>query len=150
MPYAAEEYAQMFRRHRAALLDLLELIPDPVGEAVPWDGGRSIKDLVDHLYSTGEGVISMLSGGTWEEQPASATLSDAVTRLRTNTEAVTEKISTLNEPELEQELTVFGGARWPAYRLIDFHREHEVHHKGQLWLMARQAAVEPPFFMQMT
>ena len=49
----------------------------------------------------------MLSGGTWEEQPSSATLSDAVTRLRTNTEAVTEKISTLNEPELEQELTVF-------------------------------------------
>ena len=43
MPYAAEEYAQMFRRHRAALLDLLELIPDPVGEAVPWDGGRGIR-----------------------------------------------------------------------------------------------------------
>ncbi len=150
MPYAAEEYAQMFRRHRAALLDLLDQIPDSAGEVVPWDGGRSIKHIVDHLYSTGEGVISMLSGGTWEEQSASATLTEAVARLHMNTAGVIEKISSLGEPDLQQELTVFGGARWPAYRLIDFHREHEVHHKGQLWLMARLGGIEPPFFMQMT
>lgn len=71
-------------------------------------------------------------------------------RLRANTEALSAKISALSEHDLLQELTVFGGARWPAYRLIDFHREHEVHHKGQLWLMAREAGVEPPFFMHMT
>ncbi|AWN22814.1 DinB family protein [Deinococcus irradiatisoli] len=150
MPYAAEEYAQMFSRHRAALLDLLAQVPDLAGEIAPWEGGRSIKDLVDHLYSTGEGVVSMLSGGTWEAQPASATLAEAVARLHTNTAVVTEKISGLDEHALQQELTVFGGARWPAYRLIDFHREHEVHHKGQLWLMARQAGIEPPFFTQMS
>ncbi|WP_310582173.1 DinB family protein [Deinococcus sp.] len=26
---------------------------------------------------------------------------------------------------------------------------HEDHHKGQVWLMARQVGVKPPFFMQM-
>ncbi|MFC4454264.1 DinB family protein [Deinococcus sonorensis] len=150
MPYDADEYAQMFRRHRAALLDLLERVPDVAGDTVPWPGGRSIKDLVDHLYSTGEGVISMLSGGGWEAQPPSASLSEAVARLHTNTGVVIERISALSEQNLQQELTVFGGARWPASRLIDFHREHEVHHKGQLWLMARQSGIEPPFFIQMT
>ena len=150
MPYAAAEYGEMFRRHRAPLLDLLAQLPDQAAEVSPWPGGLSIRDLVDHLYSTGEGVVSMLSGGPWEPQPPSATFRDAVARLQTNTETVSRKISALSEQDLLQEVTVFGGARWPAYRLIDFHREHEVHHKGQIWLMTRQGGIEPPFFTQMT
>ncbi len=70
-------------------------------------------------------------------------------RLRGNTSEIAGKLSALTDEELSQELTVFGGARWPAYRLVDFHQEHEGHHKGQLWMMARLIGIEPPFFVQM-
>lgn len=149
MPYPAQEYAQLFQKHREALLDLLEQIPDEQGDTSAWQGGMTFKQMTDHLFSTGAGVVDMLSGGTWQRQAPSATLREAVARLRQNTQAVVQRFSTLSEDDLQGEVTAFGGAKWPAYQLIDFHREHEAHHKGQLWVMARQVGLEPPFFVRM-
>ncbi|MDB5046692.1 MAG: DinB family protein [Deinococcus sp.] len=149
MPYPAEVYAQAFQQHRAALLDLLDRIPPEYGDRTAWEGGKSITETVDHLFSTGAGVVDMLSEGTWGAQEPSATLDGAAARLRGNTQVVVDKLLSLSDADLTQELTVFGGARWPAYRLVDFHREHEAHHKGQLWVMARQIGIEPPFFVRM-
>ncbi|PYE49919.1 DinB family protein [Deinococcus yavapaiensis] len=149
MPYAVEDYVQMFRRHRDALVDLLERLPDESGDTTFWEGGMSITQLVDHLYSTSVGVVDLLSGRPWGKQSPSPSLNAAVARLRDHTPVVVEALSSLSDDDLQSERTVFGGARWPTYQLIDFHREHEVHHKGQLWLMARAVEVEPPFFVRM-
>ena len=150
MPYAPEDYARMFHRHREALVDLLTRLPNQAGETRVWEGGMSIVQLVDHLYSTSVGVVDLLSGRPWQQQPPSTSLDVAVARLRNHTEVVVDTLASLSEDDLQRERTVFGGARWPAYQLVDFHREHEVHHKGQLWLMARAAGVEPPFFVRMS
>ncbi|MFC4637824.1 DinB family protein [Deinococcus hohokamensis] len=149
MTYTGEEYAMQFQRHRSTLLELLGHIPESKANFVAWDGGMSILQTADHLLSTGAGVVDMLSGGTWEKQPSSPSLAEATDRLRQNTTSVSEKLMAMTQDDLNRELTVFGGARWPAYRLVDFHREHEVHHKGQLWVMARMAGLQPPFFIDM-
>ncbi|UQN08666.1 DinB family protein [Deinococcus sp. QL22] len=149
MAYPAHVYVQSFQQHRAALLELLDRIPPEHGDTTIWEGGRSITQTVDHLLSAGVGVVDMLSGGSWGDQVPSAALPEATARLGASTELVIDKLSALSDEELNHELTVFGGARWPAYRLVDFHREHEIHHKGQLWVMARVMGIEPPFFTHM-
>ncbi|UBV44625.1 DinB family protein (plasmid) [Deinococcus taeanensis] len=149
MSYTGEEYARQFQRHRSALLELLGGVPESKEHVVAWDGGMSILQTADHLFSTGAGVVDMLSGGTWEKQPPSPSLVEATERLRQNTASISQKLLAMTHDDLNRELIVFGGARWPAHRLIDFHREHEVHHKGQLWVMARMAGLEPPFFIDM-
>ncbi|MFB9990448.1 DinB family protein [Deinococcus oregonensis] len=149
MAYPAEVYVQSFQRHRGALLELLDRIPPEQGDTAVWAGGKSVTQTVDHLFSTGVGVVDLLAGGTWSNQVSSADLPGATVRLRANTQVVIDTLAALSDEALQQELTVFGGARWPAYRLVDFHREHEIHHKGQLWVMARILGIEPPFFTQM-
>jgi len=149
MPYPGKEYATLFELHRGALVELLDRIPARHGDASAWDGGMTVTQLVDHLYSTSAGVVDMLSGGTWQRQEPSMALGDAVARLHGSTARVVDKLSGMTDEDLRAEVTVFGGARWPAYRLVDFHREHEAHHKGQLWVMARLIGIDPPFFVRM-
>lgn len=36
----------------------------------------------------------------------------------------------------------------PLYGLIDFMVQHEAHHKGQIWLMARMIGLEPAMFVK--
>ncbi len=62
MPYPGEEYARMFQRHRAPLPELLDQLPAEHADTAPWEGGMSFKQTADHLFSTGTGVVEMLSG----------------------------------------------------------------------------------------
>ena len=49
--------------------------------------------------------------------------------------------------QLETPLEVDGVTR-KVYQWLDFVREHEVHHKGQLWIAARMLNIEPPYYIK--
>jgi uncharacterized damage-inducible protein DinB len=149
MPYSAQEYIQRFMMHRSALTDLLEKIPEDKGDFKPWEAGMSFIALTDHLSSAGINLVNMAIGKERVKLEPSTSLPAAVNRLKETTSQVQQVLSSLTPEQLAQKTSAFRGMEMPVYALVDFMREHEIHHKGQLWSMARMIGVEPPMLVKM-
>jgi uncharacterized damage-inducible protein DinB len=141
-----ERYANSLMMHRGALLDLLELIPADKGHFSPWDGGRNFLDLCDHLSNSSSYMVAAMSGQAPEQHEPSPDLAAAKERLSTNLHSVRKSLSALTDEQLSSIVEVFGGQKMPVWALAGFMIEHEAHHKGQIWVMARMIGVQPPMF----
>ncbi len=147
MPYPAKEYAEAFIKHRLPLLALLEKIPVEHSAFAIREGALSLLEMVNHLYLTDVYLLSVLNGEKFVPPAPAQDLSSALVTFKVSTPKVQAFLENLSEAQLSQEIKAFGQT-WKAYRLIEFGREHEAHHKGQLWLMARSLGIEPPMFYQ--
>ena len=146
----AQQYAQRFQMHRAALQDLYAQLPEAQGDFKAWGEGMSFLQLADHLSGASQRLLAMAQGQTpGAPLPASTTLSEARDRLSAATDAVMQTLGGLDDAALAQSITAFGGRQMPVAAMLDFVIGHEAHHKGQVWLMARMVGVKPPFFMQL-
>jgi uncharacterized damage-inducible protein DinB len=149
MPYTGAEYAQFFMMHRAALLELLERIPADKGDFRAWEGGRTITETVDHMASTANGFVSTAAGQKPERLPPSPDFPAALERIKTVTEAARQTMAGSSDSQLATEVPTFGGRTMPLSGLAEFLVQHDAHHKGQLWVMARLIGVEPPNFVKL-
>lgn len=147
MPYPAKEYADAFIRHRQPMLNLLEQIPMQHQHFTLREGAMSFLGMVNHLSMTDAYIQTALSGEKFVPPAPSPDLETALTALKTSTPKVAAFLENMTSEELNAEIQAFRQT-WKVYRLIDFGREHEAHHKGQLWLMARAVGIEPPMFYQ--
>ncbi|TSA86401.1 DinB family protein [Deinococcus detaillensis] len=146
----AQNYINAYRMHRAALQDLYAELPSEQGDFKAWEGGMSFVGLADHLSASTARIPAMLSG----EKPApaaegSADLASARTRLAASTEQVVDMLSALSDGDFDRHVSAFGGREMPIGALMEFLVQHEAHHKGQAWLMARMVGVTPPFFVKL-
>ncbi|AZI42426.1 DinB family protein [Deinococcus psychrotolerans] len=146
----AQNYINAYRMHRAALQDLYAELPSEQGNFKAWEGGMSFVGLADHLSASTARIPAMLSG----EKPVaaaegSADLASARTRLAASTEQVVDMISALSDEDFDRQVSAFGGREMPIGALMEFLVQHEAHHKGQAWLMARMVGVTPPFFVKL-
>ncbi len=148
MPYSAQEYVQALQLHRAPLLELLGQIPEDKATFVAWEGGRNFIQTTDHLKLTNLRMLAMMAGETPGSAEPSSDLASARAALETASASLTDKISQLSSEQLETVVDAFGGMKMPVYKLLDFAREHDAHHKGQLWTMARMVGVQPPMFVK--
>jgi len=149
MPHTASESAQNFTAHRSALLDLLEHIPDGQADFAAWDGGMSFKRLIDHLNGSSARMQSLMKGEKPEPVQPSADFAEAKARMKQGALEVQSMLSSLTEEQLSQVVPAFGGMQLAVHQLVNMLIEHEIHHKGQLWMMARMIGLEPPRFVKM-
>jgi uncharacterized damage-inducible protein DinB len=148
MPYSGQEYAQALQMHRAPLLELLEQIPTEQASFAAWDGGRNFIQITDHLKLTNLRMSAMIAGEKPGSAEPSSDLASARAALETASASLTDTISQLSSEQLESVVDAFGGMKMPVYKLLDFAREHDAHHKGQIWTMARMVGVQPPMFVK--
>jgi uncharacterized damage-inducible protein DinB len=148
MPYSGQEYAQALQMHRAPLLELLGQIPAEQASFAAWDGGRNFIQITDHLKLTNLRMSAMIAGEKPGNAEPSSDLSSARAALETASASLTDTISQLSSEQLETVVDAFGGMKMPVYKLLDFAREHDAHHKGQIWTMARMVGVQPPMFVK--
>lgn len=148
MPYSSQEYAQAFQFHRAPLLELLGQIPEDKGTFAAWEGGKNFIELADHLKNTRTSIAAYIAGEKPVRGEPSADLASARDALETAGTNLAEIISKLSDEQLGTMVDAFGGMKMPVYKLLDFAREHEAHHKGQVWTMARMVGVQPPMFVK--
>lgn len=148
MPYSSQEYAQAFLMHRAPLVELLGQIPEDKGSFAAWDGGKNFIELADHLKNTRTSIAAYIAGEKPVRGEPSTDLASARDALETAGVGLAETISKLSDEQLSTMVDAFGGMKMPVYKLLDFAREHEAHHKGQIWTMARMVGVQPPMFVK--
>jgi uncharacterized damage-inducible protein DinB len=146
MSYPANEYADAFLNHREPLLELLEMIPADQGEFKIYPGGQSIRQQIDQLFGFDASVLGALTGSEVSRE-ASSDLRSATARLREATPKIAGLLGAMNSDQLDSPLEVDGESR-KVYQWLDFVREHEVHHKGQLWMAARMLKIEPPYYIK--
>ncbi|WP_424951887.1 DinB family protein [Deinococcus sp.] len=150
MPTQAQRVSQTFAAHRAALTALLTEIPEEQAAYSPWEGAMNFVSLGDHLDASAKGMLAALSGqAPSREVVPSHSLHEARARLQASGEQVAQALAALSDDDLAREVPAFGGRTMPVAQLVEMLTMHEAHHKGQLWVMARQVGVKPPFFVQM-
>lgn len=147
MPYPAKEYVEAFLKHRQPLLTLLGQIPSEQSDFAIREGAMSFHTMLDHLSMTDGYLLDVMAGRKFIPAAPSSDFSSGLNQLKNSTVQVQVLLESLTEAQLIQEVNAFGQT-WKAYRLIEFGREHEIHHKGQLWVMARAVGIEPPMFYQ--
>ncbi len=147
MPYTADHYAQLFLTHRKALEGLIDKIPEDQANFQSWDGSMTFKTLADHLTASCLRFSAMAAGSAPDAFEPSDSFNTAKTKLKASTETTTSALKSLSNDQLNALIDAFGG-KMPVYALIDIMREHEAHHKGQLWMMARMIGVEPGRFLK--
>ena len=144
-----ERHAHTFMMHRGALLDLLGLIPADKGDFAAWDGGMSFHRLADHLSASINRVPAIIAGQAPGKAEPSADFMAAKEGLKVSAENARVLLSGLNDEQLSGMIEAFGGRKMPVSVLIEFLIAHEVHHKGQVWMMARMIGVQPAMFVKM-
>ena len=150
MTTQGQRAAQSFTAHRNALSTLLAEIPDESAAHTPWDGAMNFISLSDHLDASSKGMLSAIAGqAPSREVVPSQSLQEARTRLQGSGTQVAQALHGLSDDDLAREIPAFGGRMMPMSQFVELLIMHEAHHKGQVWLMARQVGVKPPFFMQM-
>ena len=146
----SQNYVAAFQMHRAALQDLYAAVPDDRGDFKAWEGGMSFIGLADHLSAAVGRLPAMLRG----EKPApaaagSADLAAARQRLSESAGQTAQLLAGISDEDFDRRVAAFGGREMPIGVLMDFIVNHEAHHKGQAWLMARMLDIQPPFFVKL-
>ncbi len=147
MSYPAQEYSDAFLNHRQPLLELLEKIPDDQSHFTIYNGGLSLVNQINQLLGFDNSVLEALTQQT-QPAPNYTALSNALAHLKINTPQIAELLAALPKTNLDANLTIEGETR-KIYQWLDFVREHEIHHKGQLWMAARMLKIEPPYYIKM-
>jgi len=146
----AELAVQHWLRHRTVLENLLPMISDEHLSYQPWEKAFSLGDLVVHIAGSSVMFARAIKNGAFQppsSRPTYTTVEDLRRIMQESTEETTALLRSLSDDVLEQTMPfnrfVANGQHW-----LDTLIDHEIHHKGQLMLYARQVGVENlPFFI---
>lgn len=142
-----EEFLTNLMMHREPLHDMLDKVPEGKEATKAFDDGMSISKTAFHILMSAERTASMLTQAAPEKPDPDMSFTEIKTRLRANTEVLQAALPKLSEEQLNSKISAFGG-EMPTYKLLEIFRDHEVHHKGQLWTLARMADIDPGSLMK--
>ncbi|KKO53091.1 DinB family protein [Paenibacillus sp. DMB20] len=137
-------------QHRHILEELLESIGDEHMDFKPHDDAMSLSELALHVAGWNDAFVSMVKTETLAKPdfPECVTMADvrqAVKNFTAKTKAAYESIT---DAELEaQNSSSHPKLQGPKRNYLSAMHDHEIHHKGQLFIYARMVGVkEVPFF----
>jgi uncharacterized damage-inducible protein DinB len=144
-----KNYVRSFTMHRAALIELLEKIPAEQADFKAWEGGMSFTRIADHLSGSSIRMGKMMQGIKPDVIEPSADFAASLERLKTTLSETQAMLGGMADEAFQVVVPAFGGREMPVASLVDFMIQHEAHHKGQVWLMARMVGIEPQMFIKM-
>jgi uncharacterized damage-inducible protein DinB len=142
-------FARSFTMHRAALIELLEKIPAEQADFKAWEGGMNFTRIADHLSGSSVRMGKMMQGVKPDVIEPSTDFTSSVERLKTTLADTQTMLGGMSDEAFQVVVPAFGGREMPVASLVDFMIQHEAHHKGQVWMMARMIGVEPAMFIKM-
>ncbi|CAH2714564.1 putative protein YjoA [Neobacillus rhizosphaerae] len=146
----AEQMMNDWLQHRNVMEELLEQIDDEHIDFKPWDGAMSLGELALHIAGWNDVFVSLVKTEEFAlpDIPKCKTMGD----VREAVKHFTEKTKALYESLTDEELEAENNSSHPKLqgtkkRYLTAMYDHEIHHKGQLFVYARLIGVnEMPFF----
>ncbi|MFC4323146.1 DinB family protein [Litchfieldia salsa] len=136
--------------HRKALIELLDTVGDDQIHYKPWDEAMSFSELVLHITGATGMFATTVKNGVFTP-PAESAKVETINQLKEIVQSETEQTKSvlegLSNEQLEQ-IIEFAGMNMPGSVLLESGKDHEVHHKGQLFTYARMMGITTlPFFI---
>ncbi|MGM0904410.1 MAG: DinB family protein [Bacillota bacterium] len=145
-----KNYISSWMSHRKALLELINTIDSDNLQYKPWDGAMTFSELVLHIAtSTGMFANTVKQGEfvppTTPKTPE--TIEELKQLVQSETDLTKGILESITEEQLNQ-LVEFSGMKMPGMAMLETAKDHEIHHKGQLFTYARLMGIENlPFFV---
>lgn len=156
--YGGKELAEAFRTVRKNTLQVAEDIPEEKYSFRAAPDTMSVAEMLAHL-ATGthwaeqcffvekKTTIAMEDFGRWMGAAGAAsktltTKAQIVEALKVNGEAFAKRLEAVTEAELATVFTNPGGSK-VAFEMLMGIKEHEMHHRGQLFLIERIVGIVP-------
>jgi uncharacterized damage-inducible protein DinB len=166
LPYGPSELARAFRTVRGNTLQIVEALPVDQMDFRPGEGARTVRELLAHIAFVDElsnafhakglrslpeldfpGLMQFLSAEEAKPRDKAA----LTVLLQERGEAFATWLESLDEAFLTEPIPMPPGQE-PATKtrleMIMGTKEHEMHHRGQLMLIARMLGQEPPLTRQ--
>jgi uncharacterized damage-inducible protein DinB len=145
-----KNYISGWMSHRKALLELINTLDSDNLQYKPWDGAMTLSELVLHI-STSTGMFANTVKQGVFVPPTTPKTPETIDELKQIVQSETEQtksiLETITEEQLDQ-LVEFAGMKMPGMAMLETAKDHEVHHKGQLFTYARLIGIEElPFFV---
>jgi len=145
-----EEYIQSWLKHRTVLNELLSLIEDEHMHFKPWEGAFSLSELTVHIANSMDMFVQTVKNGSFRIStvPDYETMDDVRRIVGDYTEKTKQDLTTLRSEHLNNVIE-FNGFYATGEIWLENARDHEIHHKGQLFTYARLIGAEKlPFFIK--
>lgn len=147
----AETHLRHLLAHRKALLELLEVLPADRAQFRPWADAMPMGQLPVHIAGATFNFVNFVKTGEFSRPapPEWNSLEDVKGIVKDLTERTQSTLSSLTDAELDavREIPKLG-LKGPGELFLGAAIDHEVHHKGQLFVYARIAGAETvPFFI---
>lgn len=137
-------------QHRMVLEELLEKIDDAHIAFKPWDGAMTLGELALHIAGSTDMFVSMVKTEEFAapDLPKCETMDDIREAVRDFTQKTIAKYESLCDEELEMEnSTSHPKLKGTKRNYLLAMYDHEIHHKGQLFIYARMVGIKDvPFF----
>ena len=144
MAEAGQAVLARFLAHRRQTEDLARRFPAERAAFTPWAGAMGVAGLIGHMAVAHRRFVGVACDGRPPELADAPTDLPAVcATLASYTEDAVAQLGALDDAPLLRPVT-FRERTLPARAWLDLALEHEVHHKGQLFVYARLLGIEPP------
>jgi uncharacterized damage-inducible protein DinB len=145
----AAELFSHWKEIRQGLYAALDLLTDEQLGFVPREGLWSLRTVALHIATAEEGWFRYVVTGELDEwpevdeshYPTVASIKALLTQVHRRTE---DYLQTLDVTDLDLVITTFWGAKVPLLWIIWHVLEHEVHHRGEIYLMLGLMGMEAP------
>lgn len=146
-----DTYIKTWNRIHKQTAAVMAVAPDDKYDWQPSDTGMTLGKMMNHFWLSEWGLVEAALHGSIpkEGQPEPKTkTAELIAAFDQSHEELVAKIAALTPKQLEEEVAPFGPDRAMSRRavLAALH-EHEIHHRGQLYVYLRQlGCAVPPLF----
>ena len=156
--YGPKELAESFRTVRRNTIQVAEDIPEEKYSYRAAPDTMSVGEMLSHLACTPHWAqqcffvekktnVAMEDFGRWMgelngKSKALTTKAQIVAALKTNGETFAKLLEGMSEAELAQSITAPNGSK-SAFEMLIGIKEHEMHHRAQLFLIERMVGIVP-------
>ncbi|HZH59572.1 MAG TPA: DinB family protein [Metabacillus sp.] len=137
--------------HRKVLHELLDTFEDQHLSYKPWEEAMSLSELVLHISGAMEMFTDTVKNGVFTPPSGPSNNIETVSELKALVEAQTNETKSKLEELTNDQLAAiveFAGMKMPGMVLLESGKDHEIHHKGQLFTYARLLGIKSlPFFV---
>lgn len=141
----AEQFMKQWKAQREVLEAVLEQIPEGKEGFAPWDGAMTLGQLAVHTATAAQSFAQVASTGEFAQTSVTWSTMDDVRRvvheLTQQTQATIEAISDTRWSETVDLTKVLGSVVKVSNVLYGL-RDHEIHHKGQMFVYARMVGAD--------
>ncbi|WP_391558010.1 DinB family protein [Robertmurraya sp.] len=136
--------------HRKALLELLKVVNDEQLSFRPWENGMSLSELTLHIAGSTSMFVNTVKTGVFTpptEKKEVSTAKELIELVEAQTEYAKQELEKLTDEQLNT-IIAFAGMDLPGKAMLELAKDHEIHHKGQLFTYVRLLGLEEvPFFI---